>query len=71
MVPLRTAAPWQADVDGNGRWEPSDVAMFVSWWAGDLAGGTLRADFDGNGVVDPADVAAMVSAWLNAVANGC
>jgi hypothetical protein len=61
-----------ADCDGNGVYQPADVACFVSLWVASLGNGSLAADFDGNGRVEPADIAAFVNAWFAALnAGGC
>ncbi|MBX3359459.1 MAG: hypothetical protein KF745_13650 [Phycisphaeraceae bacterium] len=59
-----------ADADGNGAFEPTDIAVFISTWLGSLNAGTLAGDFDGNGAVEPADIATFIGAWLAGVQTG-
>ncbi len=60
-----------ADWDGNGSFEPIDVALFVSTWLVSLQTQNLNGDYDGNGVVEPADIGQFVSGWFNGLSGGC
>lgn len=60
-----------ADCDGNGLYQPADVACFINTWFASLQQGTPAGDFDGNGLVNPADVAAFINAWFAGLNGGC
>jgi glucose/arabinose dehydrogenase len=61
-----------ADFNGNGTYEPVDIAIFLNIWFASVNQGTRAGDYDCNGLVQPQDVASMVTAWFNAAGGaGC
>lgn len=58
------------DWDGDGVFEPADVAAFITRWSTGAASNNLAGDADHNGRTEPADVAHFVNRWFAALQGG-
>jgi len=61
----------EADIDGNGVVNSTDVSEFINLWFADQAFGTLNADFNRSGVSNSTDVSDYINAWFETTTFGC
>ncbi len=58
------AVACEADIDGNGVVNSTDVSEFINTWFADQTNGTLNADFNRNGVSNSTDVSDMINEYF-------
>lgn len=58
-INLQKSTNVKCDIDGNGKFEPADIASMIMIYEGDVAPSIAKGklDMDGNGKFEPADIA--------------
>ncbi len=63
--------PGEADFNGDGIVNSTDVIDFINAWFVDQVEGTLVTDWDGNGIVNSTDVGAFINDWFEDTGSVC